>query len=40
MIETQRIAITGGSGHLGNCLIELLLSQGYLVNALHSNGLP
>jgi len=39
-MKTQRIAITGGSGHLGNCLIELLLSQGYLVNALHSNGSP
>ena len=39
-MKTQRIAITGGSGHLGNCLIELLLSQGYLVNALHSNRSP
>ena len=39
-MKTQRIAVTGGSGHLGNCLIELLLSQGYLVNALHSNGSP
>jgi dihydroflavonol-4-reductase len=40
MINPQKIAITGGSGHLGTCLIDLLLSQNYLVNALYTNTLP
>lgn len=40
MVEKQRIAITGGSGHLGTCIILQLLSQGYLVNALYTKSLP
>lgn len=40
MTKTQKIAITGGSGHLGTCLIQQLLSQGYFVNALYINNLP
>lgn len=40
MTKTQKIAITGGSGHLGACLIQQLLSQGYFINALYTNYLP
>lgn len=40
MTISTRIAITGGSGHLGSCLIQLLLSQGYFVNALYTQELP
>lgn len=40
MLKTKKIAITGGSGHLGNCLIDQILSQGYLVNALYTTILP
>lgn len=40
MTTSNRIAITGGSGHLGTCLIQQLLSKGYLVNALYTNNLP
>jgi dihydroflavonol-4-reductase len=36
----KNIAITGGSGHLGTCLIKILLSQGYTVTALYTNNLP
>jgi dihydroflavonol-4-reductase len=40
MIEKQKIAITGGSGHLGTCLIQQLISQDFTVNALYKNDLP
>lgn len=40
MLNTPKIAITGGSGHLGNCLIDKLLSEGYLINALFTSNLP
>jgi dihydroflavonol-4-reductase len=40
MTKSRKIAITGGSGHLGTCLIQQLLSQGFLVNALFTNDLP
>jgi len=40
MLKTSKIAITGGSGHLGNCLIDQLLFQGYLINALYTSKLP
>jgi len=40
MLNTPKIAITGGSGHLGNCLIDKLLSDGYLINALYTSNLP
>jgi len=40
MLKAPKIAITGGSGHLGNCLIDKLLSEGYLINALYTSNLP
>ena len=40
MATLTNIAITGGSGHLGSCLIQLLLLQGYSVNALYTQKLP
>lgn len=40
MIAQQRISLTGGSGHLGTCLITLLLEQNYIVKALYKNNLP
>jgi len=40
MAISASIAITGGSGHLGNSLIELLLSQGHFVSALYTQELP
>ena len=40
MTKSRNIAITGGSGHLGTSLIELLLSQGHFVNALYTQNLP
>ena len=40
MKNVQIISITGGSGHLGICLIELLLKQNYSVKALYKNNLP
>jgi dihydroflavonol-4-reductase len=39
MLEKQ-ISITGGSGHLGTCLIELLLEKGFIVKALYRNYKP
>ena len=40
MLNTPKIAITGGSGHLGNCLIDKLLSEGYLINELYTYNFP
>ena len=40
MTKSQFISITGGSGHLGICLINLLLDQGFAVKALYRNYLP
>lgn len=39
-MQQKKIAITGGSGHLGNNLIQLLLSKGYAVNALYTSNQP
>ena len=35
--DFKQIAITGGSGHLGTCLIDRLLSQGYSVRAQYNS---
>ncbi|SNR33515.1 dihydroflavonol-4-reductase [Lutibacter agarilyticus] len=40
MVLTKKIAITGGSGHLGYSLIQALLKIGYTVNALYTSNLP
>lgn len=40
MNVVKGIAITGGSGHLGNHLIQTLLSTGFKVRALYSSQLP
>ena len=40
MEDFKQIAITGGSGHLGTCLIDRLLSQGYSVRAQYNSYLP
>ena len=40
MLESKTISITGASGHLGSCLIQLLLQEGYLVNALYYQYKP
>ena len=40
MTNLQQISITGGSGHLGTCLIKLLLDQNLSVKALYKNHLP
>ena len=40
MLESKTISITGASGHLGSCLIQMLLQEGYLVNALYYNFKP
>lgn len=40
MKEQQKISLTGGSGHLGTCLIKLLLEQNFHVKALYKNNLP
>lgn len=39
-MQQKKIAITGGSGHLGNCLIQFLLSKGNAVNALYTSNSP
>ncbi|GGG58173.1 NAD-dependent epimerase/dehydratase family protein [Bizionia arctica] len=39
-MREQQVSITGGSGHLGTCLIELLLEKGFLVKALYRNYKP
>jgi dihydroflavonol-4-reductase len=40
MIENKLIAITGGSGHLGTCLIQMLLKKGDSVKALYRSTIP
>ena len=40
MSEKKTISLTGGGGHLGNCLTQMLLKNGYLVNALYYHSLP
>ena len=40
MSSPIKVAVTGGSGHLGMSLIELLLKQGFLVKALYHSFLP
>jgi len=35
-----QIAVTGGTGHLGYCLIQNLLKNGYLVTALYRKSIP
>ena len=40
MLEQKKIAITGGTGHLGTFLIQQLLQDGYSVSALFTNNLP
>ena len=40
MQETKTISITGASGHLGSCLIQMLLQEGYFVNALYYQFKP
>ena len=40
MKNPKHISITGGSGHLGTCLIKLLLDQDFNVKALYKNNLP
>jgi dihydroflavonol-4-reductase len=39
MVKKQ-VSITGGSGHLGTCLIEILLGKGFFVKALYRNYKP
>ena len=40
MSSPIKVAVTGGSGHLGTSLIELLLNQGFPVKALYHSFLP
>ncbi len=40
MLESKTISITGASGHLGSCLIQMLLQKDYLVNALYYQFKP
>ena len=40
MDKRQTISITGGTGHLGHCLLIKLLEQGHLVKALYNRQLP
>lgn len=40
MSKANQIGITGGGGHLGTCLINILLQKGDLVKALYHNFLP
>ena len=40
MLKSKTISITGGSGHLGSCLIQMLLQKDYLVNALYYQFKP
>ncbi|OIQ27059.1 MAG: hypothetical protein BM564_13400 [Bacteroidetes bacterium MedPE-SWsnd-G2] len=39
MPQTQ-ISVTGGTGHLGNCVIQYLLESDFLVTALFNNSIP
>jgi dihydroflavonol-4-reductase len=40
MNKEKFISITGGTGHLGSCLIAILLQKNYGVNALYFNSKP
>jgi dihydroflavonol-4-reductase len=40
MNKEKFISITGGTGHLGSCLIAMLLQKNYRVNALYFNSKP
>ena len=40
MDKSQTISITGGTGHLGHCLLVKLLEQGHRVKALYNRQLP
>tara|TARA_R110000787_G_scaffold86285_12_gene184129 strand:- start:7736 stop:8704 length:969 start_codon:yes stop_codon:yes gene_type:complete len=40
MNKENFISITGGAGHLGSCLIAMLLQQNYAVNALYYQSKP
>jgi len=40
MTYNDQIALTGGTGHLGACIIQILLQQGISVKALYRNPLP
>ena len=40
MDKEKFISITGGAGHLGSCLITLLLEKNYYVNALYYHSKP
>ncbi len=40
MNKQNCISITGGTGHLGTSLIQLLLEKGFHVKALHYNSKP
>lgn len=40
MTKQQQISLTGGSGHLGTCLIQLLLEQDFSIKALYRNTIP
>jgi len=40
MLESKTISVTGASGHLGSCLIQILLHEKYLVNALYYQSKP
>lgn len=40
MQENKTVSITGGTGHLGACLINMLLDQNYIVNALYVTKKP
>jgi len=39
-MERVQIAVTGGTGHLGYCLIQNLVKNGYFVRALYRNNIP
>ena len=40
MTQDKTISITGGTGHLGICLIQILLKQGYYIKALYFSTTP
>lgn len=40
MTNQKQISLTGGSGHLGTCLIKLLLEQNFSIQALYRNNPP
>ena len=40
MDKKQTISITGGTGHLGHCLLVKLLEQGHHIKALYNRQLP